>query len=269
MSDEKRPIMQLQNAQITQGDKCLIENLSVDFACGEFIAIVGENGCGKSTLLDILSGHKPLKIGALNFQHIPLSEWQNEPLARQRAVLQQNPPTPMGYLAIDIMLMGRVLAKESNDTSIEIVTDLAKQLQIEHLMERKIQTLSGGEKQRVFFAKALLQLLPDNTRLSSNIDLTGKLLLLDEPTSALDFRYQKYIVETLKKLTELGLTAICVSHDINLVSPYCHRMLMLGQKSCIAFDIPEQVITENNLQRCYNTEVQLLARGGQAPFIYH
>lgn len=269
MAINKTTVMQLDKVQVAQGQKLLINPLNISFECGRFIAIVGENGCGKSTLLDIISGHKPVQQGRVLFQQQPLNQWPSDALAKQRAVLQQSPPTPFGFLAVDVLMMGRLLAMESNDTSIEIVSNIAEQLQISHLLERKIQTLSGGEKQRVFFAKSLLQLLPDGAALSSSIDLSGKLLLLDEPTSALDFRYQKTIVQALKDLTELGLTVICVSHDINLVSPYCHKMLMLGQQSCIAYDTPEQVITETNLQRCFNTEVQLLTRDGQTPFIYH
>lgn len=262
------PVLAIHNASITRGNRTLIHNLTGKLRAGEMTAVVGENGCGKSTLLLHLTGirNTALPVSLLNR---PLSAWSPADMAKQRAVMQQHPNTPFAYSTDEILLLGRSLYKEPLALRTAWVARVAQWFDLTHLLGRDIQTLSGGERQRIFLAKAVLQLIPEHQPVNVTPDLRGKLLLLDEPTSALDLRHQRGVMEQLNALTSLGLAVLCISHDINLVSPYCQQMWVLGEGACIAQGSPRNVLTESVLTRCYRTPIELIMRPGKPPLVTH
>jgi iron complex transport system ATP-binding protein len=231
-------------------------------------AIVGENGCGKSTLLNVLAGTLSATgdIIILN-KHLP--KWSTTQLAQHRAVMHQQSNTPFSFLTDEVLLLGRSLYREPLSHRLRWLTQVTSWLALSPLLGRDIQHLSGGEKQRIFLGKALMQLFTEGAEVVSQPDLSGKLLLLDEPTSALDFRYQGQVMQQLNSLTQLGLSIICVSHDINLISPFSQQMWVLGDGHCIAQGHPNDVLTAQNLSRCFHTQVELLPRPGKPPLITH
>jgi iron complex transport system ATP-binding protein len=110
------------------------------------------------------------------------------------------------------------------------------------LAERSIHELSGGEKQRVLLARALAQ--------------EPSAILLDEPTSFLDLKYKKEIFDLIAGLTrQKGLSVIMVSHDIDLVSQYCHRIVMLKHGSVHLAGTPEQVLDAESIETVYECAV--------------
>lgn len=262
------PIFQLNNATVSRGKRTLIKNLSGQLFSGQMTGVVGENGCGKSTLLSSMTGITPHSL-PFRLLDKPLKEWSPNALARQRSVMQQHSSTPFAYQTDEILLLGRSLYKEPLVQRTAWVTTVAEWLHLTHLLGRDIQTLSGGERQRIFLAKAILQLIPEHQQVNTTPDLTGKLLLLDEPTSALDLRHQRTVMQQLTALTNMGLAVFCISHDINLVSPYCHQMWVLGEGKCIAQGPPQQVLNVPILSRCYQTAIELIERPGMPPLIAH
>ncbi len=262
------PVLVINDATVARGKRSLIRNLSGQLHPGEMTAVVGENGCGKSTLLSHLTGIHDQNL-PVTLLSKPLSAWSPSSMARHRAVMQQHPNTPFAYMTDEILLLGRSLYKEPLALRSAWVTTVAEWFALTHLLGRDIQSLSGGERQRIFLAKAVLQLIPELQPVNSQPDLTGKLLLLDEPTSALDLRHQRGVMEQLSALTKLGLSVLCISHDINLVSPYCQQMWVLGEGICIAQGTPQQVLTEAVLTRCYRTDIELIERPGKPPLVTH
>ncbi len=258
-------LLTLKDVVIARGNTRLLEQISMSFNTGEFTAIAGENGCGKSTLLSMLSGVETPSHGTLTLGGKKISSLSANQLAMQRAVMAQSASTSFGFIADELLHLARYQYVESLEQKSRLIHGIAKQFDITHLLARNIQTLSGGERQRIFLAKSILQIIPGD----KNESLEGKLLLLDEPTSALDLRHQKLVMEQLVALREKGLCIICVSHDLNLISPYCDRLILLGEKQCLADGPPAQVLTTDMLSRCYHTQLNLIKNEQKHVFVTH
>ena len=115
---------------------------------------------------------------------------------------------------------------------------------IRDLALRPYRELSGGEKQRVVLAMALAQ--------------NAKILLLDEPTHNLDIRHQSGLFDLVRRINQdRGVTVLAVVHDINLASLYCDRIVLLRDGRVMEEGRPDEVITVENLRRCYNAEVHV------------
>ncbi len=260
-------MLHVNNLTVTRGRRTLLESFKAFFEPGEFVAIVGENGCGKSSLLSELSGANVTTSSDICFHGKPLQDFTSSELASLRAVMQQTPVTPFGFVSAEILEMARNQITESPDKRQQCIQQVARWLEISHLLTRNIQTLSGGERQRVFLAKTVLQILPSPELHSQT--LSGRMLLLDEPTSALDLRHQKIVMQTLTRLCQAGLCVLCVSHDINLITPYASRMMVLGEKRCLADAPPAEALTANVLARCFHTQLKLLKNEQQIVFVTH
>jgi iron complex transport system ATP-binding protein len=125
---------------------------------------------------------------------------------------------------------------------LDVALNSLKVTHASELAERSIHELSGGEKQRVLIARALAQ--------------EPKIILLDEPTSFLDLKYKREIFQLISALSkEKGLGVVVVSHDIDLASQYCHRLMMLKNGSVYDVGEPEMVITEPNIESVYDCPV--------------
>lgn len=258
-------LLNVVNLAVIRGNKCLLDNLNLRFESGEFVALAGENGCGKSSLLTLLSGIESVRSGKIWFKGVEFPTQDTRYLAQYRSVMTQHTYTPFGFMVDEILQLARHQIIESVERRNECVAEVARQCDIAHLLNRNVQTLSGGERQRVFLAKAILQLLPT----SENESLAGKLLLLDEPTSALDYRHQKLVMQQLVKLSNRGLCVICISHDLNLITPYCTRLILLGQQCCLADDVPENALTSHTLALCFHTRLNLIRNSGVGVFVTH
>lgn len=263
-----KPIITLKGVCVSRGKRELLRNVSGQCASHQMTAIVGENGCGKSSLLSALAGAIPVQ-GQINILNRHICEWSTISLAQHRAVMQQQTHTPFSFLTDEVLLLGRSLYREPLRQRLAWLQLVASWLALDPLLGRDIQTLSGGEKQRIFLGKALMQLFTQGSTVNDQPDLNNKLLILDEPTSALDFRHQRDVMQQLNDLTRLGLSIICVSHDINLVSPYCQQMWILGDGQCIAQGAAKDVLTVPILSRCFHTQVELLQREGKPPLVTH
>ena len=115
---------------------------------------------------------------------------------------------------------------------------------LEGYEHRSYLSLSGGEKQRVLLARALVQ--------------ESRLIVLDEPTNHLDIRFQYQIMQTLKKQ---GITIFASIHDLNLAAMYCDRILLMEQGQIIRSGTPAEVITEENIERIFGVRAQITVNG--------
>ncbi len=197
----------------------VLHDLSFEVELASFLAIAGPNGVGKSTLLNLLSGQLRAGSGSVKIDGAEVESYSTGALARKVAVVRQEFVPVFGFSVLETVLMARVpyygpLGFESNRDR-EIANDVLEATDTIRLARRQLGQISGGERQRVFIARALAQDTP--------------VLLLDEPTSFLDLHHQVRIYDLLKKMQiEKGKTIVAVTHDINLAAQYCDELLLLA-----------------------------------------
>lgn len=190
-------------------------NLQIRHA--ECVAIVGPNGAGKSTLLKLLSGSSKPSAGFVLLHSRSLDDWTVESLSQCRAVLSQSQEIAFALTTRIVIGLGRVArvhAEESN----EIVFRAAALLGLNHLLDRKVDTLSGGEWARVQLARVFAQLW----------DVEDGFILMDEPIAAVDPGQQDILLEILMRFARIRrLAVIAVLHDLNHALRYFGRMILV------------------------------------------
>jgi iron complex transport system ATP-binding protein len=211
----------LQAKHITFGyrpDTPVLQDVSFAVPGGAFLAIVGPNGAGKSTLLNILAGHLRPQAGDVLLDDVSLRSCRIRDIARRIAVVRQEFVPAFAFSVAETVLMARTpffgpLGFES-PADRELATRALELTDTLGFASRPLGSLSAGERQRVFLARALAQDTP--------------VLLLDEPTSFLDLKHQVRIYDLLKSIQrERHTTIIAVTHDLNLALQYCDETLLL------------------------------------------
>jgi iron complex transport system ATP-binding protein len=215
--------------------------------------IIGPNGAGKTTLLRAIAG-LVRHDGAIRLHGRVTSQLQRRELARQVAVVPQEPATPPWLTVAEYVLLGRTpyvgfLAQETR-RDLEAAGRALDRLDLAPYADRPLGTLSGGEKQRAVVARALAQ--------------EAGVVLLDEPTSALDIGHQQQALELLDRLrAESGLTLVAAMHDLTTAGLYADRVLLVDGGRLVADGAPAEVFTEELLSRHYEASVEVLALDGR------
>jgi iron complex transport system ATP-binding protein len=213
---------------------------------GEILGIVGPNSAGKSTLLRLLSKVVLPQQGRIRIEGCDVTGLSRLELARRMAVIPQTFEVAFPFRVAEIVWMGRyphgAARSRTNARDQAAVQAALEATGLAALAARRMDELSGGERQLVSIAKALAQ--------------EPSVLLLDEPTAHLDLRHQRVVVEVLFRLRrERQGTSILVSHDLNLAAEYCDRLLLLGQGRVLSLGPPEEVITPEYLEPAYGCPV--------------
>jgi len=220
----------------------VLKDVSGEIVRGEFVGILGPNGSGKTTLLKILDGMLKPQEGKVFIDGIPLGSIRRSELAKTVAVVAQDFRMTFPFSVQEVVLMGRSphLAKWrfEGETDLRIARDVMALTDTLDLANRNMEELSGGERQRVLIARALAQ--------------EPQILLLDEPTAFLDIKHQMDFFDLVKFLNRKNnLTVVAVTHDVNLASLYCDRLiLMRGGRICVQ-GRPQDVVTEENIAEVY------------------
>lgn len=225
--------------------KPVLDGVSLEIIPGEVLGILGPNGCGKTTLLRTLNKNLSPREGCILLEGDDLAEMTKKDIAKKIAVVPQTNEIKFAFTVKEIVSMGRMpfiesFSGESNE-DLEIIDDSMKKARIWDFRNRRINTMSGGERQRAIIARALAQ--------------TPKYLLMDEPTLHLDVNHQIEALEMVKKLSdETGLTVVIVSHDLQIVSKYCDRVIMLKDHRIFAAGTPDEALTPENMAAVFNID---------------
>lgn len=227
----------------------LLKKLNFYLKRGELLAVLGRNGAGKSTLLKHLTGELG-KSGVELFGR-PLREIPASEAARKRAVLPQQTPVSFAYEVLDVVLLGRIPhGQRETAEDRAIAAACLERVGLSGYETRNIQTLSGGEQQRVHLARTLAQLH----------GVTGeRVLLLDEPTASLDLAHQHATLRLARQLCAEGVGVLAVLHDLNLAAQYADRVLLLSEGRIIACDQPAAALTCDTIHAAYGHEVLVTA----------
>ncbi len=243
--------IELRGVTVELGGRAVVDRVDATVAEGEWVALIGPNGAGKTTLLRALARLVSFG-GEIELDGRPLSELGRGELARLVAVVPQEPSTPPWMTVAEYVLLGRTpylgpLAKEGARDREAAARSLAR-LDLLGFLERRLGTLSGGEKQRVVVARALAQ--------------EAAIVLLDEPTAALDIGHQQQALDLLDGLrAESGLTLVSAMHDLTLAAQYADRMLLLDGGRIVADGAPAEVLTTAVIARHYGASIDVVPVG--------
>ncbi|NWF92489.1 MAG: ABC transporter ATP-binding protein [Syntrophaceae bacterium] len=224
----------------------VLRDISFQIGKGEFVGVIGPNGSGKTTLLKILSRLLSPQQGEVLFELVPLRRMGRADIAKRIAVVAQEAYSLFPFSVAEIVLMGRspylgALIFESR-RDLEIAERAMEWTDVLSLSERSIDELSGGERKRVFIARALAQ--------------EPEVILLDEPTANLDIHHQIEFLDLILSLNrERGLTIIMATHDINVASEFCDRLILLRRGEIHRMGVPQEVITKETIEMVYGCEV--------------
>jgi iron complex transport system ATP-binding protein len=249
--------IRLRGVTVELGGRPVVDRVDVDVADGEWVALIGPNGAGKTTLLRALARLVPF-AGEIEIDGTPLAELSRGELARLVAVVPQEPSTPPWMTVAEYVLLGRTphlgpLAKEGARDREAAARALAR-LDLLAFVERRLGTLSGGEKQRVVVARALAQ--------------EAAIVLLDEPTAALDIGHQQQALDLLDGLrAESGLTLVAAMHDLTLAAQYADRMVLLDSGRVVADGAPTEVLTAPVIARHYGAAIDVVPVGDRIAIV--
>ncbi|HTY38261.1 MAG TPA: ABC transporter ATP-binding protein [Bacteroidota bacterium] len=229
----------------------VLRDITFDVPAGDFLSLLGPNGSGKSTLLRLLDRILLPKQGIITLKGKPLASFGRQELARLIAYVPQDTLWVFPYTVLEVVLMGRSPHIRrigfENRHDLEVAHEMMRLTDIDHLADKLITAISGGERQRVLIARALSQ--------------QPEILLLDEPNAHLDINHQVEIFEILREQNQRRhLTIVSVSHDLNLAAAFSKRTLLLGHpdesgSSLFALGEPRAVLTEENIKNVYRTPV--------------
>ena len=229
----------------------VLSNISFKVKNGENVFILGPNGSGKTTLLICLCGIMRPKDGEAYLDGKNIGNMSAVQRAKRIGYVPQMGNDVFGTEAIDIIMMGRSAGtgRRLTENDKEAVFRIIEKMEIEKLIYKKINEMSGGERKKVFIARALAQ-EPD-------------VMILDEPTAALDIKNQ---FETMKFLTSLAhkrnIAVIMSAHDLNIAALFADKIIMLKGSRIYKYGSPKETITNENIKSVYGIEVYTEEKSG-------
>jgi iron complex transport system ATP-binding protein len=226
----------------------VLRDVSFSLAPGELVALCGPNGAGKSTLLRLLLGLHAPRAGHVELQGAPAASLTRREIARRAALLPQESPVELPHL-------GRFEAERPED--VQAVTQALEATDTAVLADRPLTELSGGERHRAHFARALAQ--------------GAAVLLLDEPIAGHDLSHQLQALQLLRATVDgadgLARGAIVALHDLSLAARFCDRILLLDQGALRADAPPSEVLTVDTLARVFGVRAEVRADAAGRPFV--
>ena len=218
-----------------------LDGVSLAVGPGTLVAVAGPNGGGKTTLVRALLGHLPLEAGEALLDGRPVHGWKAAAIARGVGVVAQREEIVFPLTVRQTVLLGRYphlgpLAAEG-PADLAAVDAALRRCDVEWLAERRVDSLSGGEWQRVRVARALAQ--------------EPRILVLDEPTAALDVRHEMELFELIRTLVSGGIAGLVITHQLNLAARFADRVVLMAGGRVLADGIPEDVFRPDVLARVF------------------
>ena len=245
-------MLEVKNAGFSISNKWLVKDISYNFLPGNCYMICGPNGAGKSTLMKLLSLVAKPDQGEVVYNNSKINYSKKEAYARYRAVLSQQVDISFPLEVEEVVMMGRYPHFKINPAKedVEICNEVIELQNLQEFRKRNFLTLSGGEKQRVQFARVLAQIwkMPREG---------SRILLLDEPISSLDIKYQFDFLQHLKEFLNERTIVIAVLHDLNLALNYADEILLLKDGKLFASGSPFDVLSPENIRDVFHVKMNL------------
>lgn len=247
-------LVHIKNITCTYKDHTAIANVSLAADAGEIIVCIGPNGAGKSTLIRAIAGTIPLYQGHINVDNQAITYLTTAQRAQLIAVVPQTVIMPIGFTVREVVAMARYAFhpwyQRHTGHDDQIISYAMTQAGVAHFADTPANQLSGGEQQRVAFARAIAQ--------------QPKVLLLDETTAHLDLHHQHAIINCIKSLAQCGVLVIAAMHDINLAASFATRICVLQKGHLLADGTPSTVLSHAFLEQVYQTPLKVVPQTDQS-----
>lgn len=234
-------MLTVKDLNFSYGTDSILSNINFQMDQGKLIAVLGENGAGKTTLFKLILGLIKAEKGQIQIQGDDIISLSAEELARRVAYVPQESNLSFNHYVIDIVEMGGIDLSE--EEALERAYGILEQLGMTHLALKGYLEISGGQRQLVRIAQALMQDSP--------------IILMDEPTNNLDYGNQLKILSFCRDLVADKRTIIMTSHQPQDVLNFCDEALLLSKQQVLAFDKVEKIIDKNAIAELYDVKVTL------------
>ena len=239
------------------GEREVLRGVSLEVPEGAVVALAGRNGAGKTTLLRVASRVLRPSAGRVLIRGAPIDGFSRRDLAKELAVVPQDTPVSFPFRVVEVVLMGRsphlgVLGFESH-ADIALARDVMARVGIEEFADRSILELSGGERQLVLIARALVQ--------------EPRVLLLDEPTAHLDLAHRVAVLDLVRDFARDGRSALVVSHDLSLSARASDRLALLAEGRVLDCGTPADVLTPENLKTAFGIRADVIQAPDGSPLV--
>ena len=239
------PIVEVRGVTHRYGARAALAGVSFQARGGELVGLLGPNGAGKSTLVRLVAGLAAPAEGAVRLAGLDPARAPRRAVARICALVPQEPRVTWPFTVRETVMMGR--APHQGLLALPTLLDRGavqgalEACDLVALADRRLDALSGGERRRVFFARALAQ--------------EPRVLLLDEPTAFLDLGHQVAAMRLAQLAARGGLCVVAVLHDLNLAAAACDRLVVLSRGRVVAEGPPDPVLTEERVREVWEVPV--------------
>lgn len=253
MKSNDKYLIEVDQISFSYRKKKVLKDISFNLSKGQFISIIGPNGSGKSTLLNLLTGFLKAENGTILLNNRDITSYNELELSQILTYIPQDQQIRFPYTCLEIVLMGRTPFKNRwdkvNDEDLTIIHQSMKETDTLAFTESLITEISGGEKQRILFARALAQ--------------TPKILILDESFSSMDIHYKFYCINLLRsKVMNEELTVIMVIHDITMAHEFSDIVLALDEGRLVKWGSKEDVMTDEFLETLFKVSIDRVENRG-------
>lgn len=249
--------IEVRNVTFSYGKREILHGISIDVKKGSFVGLIGPNGSGKTTLLKLIYRYLKPDGGSICLDGKSIADMNYKESARMIAVVTQSNLVQFNFSVKEMVLLGRSPYKRRlermNQEDYRIVRETLEMFQLSAYAERNMNELSGGEQQRVFFARAMAQKTP--------------FLLMDEPTNQFDITYQLEMMRTVKQGNK---TILASFHDLNIAALFCDYLYCIRDGEIIAEGTPEEILTEDRIREIYHVSCEVTHdSNGKVHILYH
>lgn len=224
-------MIEIKNLSKSYDKKEILSNINLKINDNEIVSIIGKSGCGKSTLLRCISRLEDITKGEILIDGVNIKNIRE--FYKKVGMVFQNFNLFENLTVLDNLILAPVKLKLlSKNAAIKKAKAYLKDIGLSSKANAFPKNLSGGEKQRVAIIRALME--------------SPKILLFDEPTSSLDPQMTKEVLELIKRLSNLDMTIIVVSHEINFIKEFSERIIFLDNKTVLSDDNVKNTFASDN-----------------------
>lgn len=243
-------MLKINNLSVFYGDRQILHEIQLEVHSGEIVALLGPNGAGKSTLIRSISGVIPIRAGNIFVDQKDVTSLSTMERARHISVVPQAISMPPAFTVWETVLLGRTpylnFLGQTSAKDEAIARQALEQVDVVHLIEKRMDEISGGEQQRVLLARTLAQDTP--------------ILLMDEPTTHLDISHQIDLLKLItKQAREKNLTVLIALHDLNLASMFADRIAIVQNGLLCVAGTPQETLTSDIINSVYHVPVHIVS----------